>query len=1142
MSQLSIQVLGTPRIVLEDQAIDLGRRKALALLIYLAVTKEPHRRDRLSAFLWPDSDQGRAYAYLRQALWEIKRTLGDKWIQARRETVAISPKAAIEVDVNEFQKDFNSLLEHQHAPTQFCDECIPTLLRAMARYRGEFLEGFGLRDSPEFDDWQFFQSEALRRQFASGLQKLIQAYKAEGNLEKSVDYAQRWLSLDHLNETAHRELMSLYVLSGERAAAQRQYQDCSRIFKKELGVAPEAQTQELYQQIQSGAIHSIDNAMSLAQAQLPISPITELVQSFQLGGTYDNLPSYFTSFVGRRRELEEIRRLLQNPACRVLTLLGPGGIGKTRLAIQAADELKSSFQHGILFVPLAPLDTAQSIIPAVADALGIAYRQDDLQLKEQLLRHLHEKELLLVIDNFEHLIDGANILSEIIDHAAGAKMLVTSRQRLNLSWEWTMEVSGMRFPTPSSVVAMSIAEQPNQSKDVLEHYSAVEMFLESARRSRVDFVITPEAYPAVVRITQLVNGMPLGLELAAPWVNMLSCEEIATEIERNLDFLESALQDVPERQHSIRAVFDHSWKLLSENERQVFSQFSIFHNGFTRQAVQEVTGVSTRVLMSLIDKSLLRRGNDGRFEMHELLRQYASEKLTQTPDLKKYVGEHYCRYYSAAMQNWEKALKGPQQREALVEVQLDLQNVVAAWRWVASNQQVHLLEPMIEGLNLYYVGQKRYDEGLEACRFAVTQLGDQSSALGRRTLAYLLVWYALFQSYSGDSEASQESYQRSEAILDSLDINQTWFQRAGLLRGKGSLIFYLFGDEHGCDLIEESLSIYREHNDLWGESEVLTELGWIAKSQHLFDKAHQAWDQAQAIKRQIGDQLGLAIVLLEQALQVGFGIGNLHQAEALLRESNQILAQLGDQASFVRILENMDHIYITNGRFEDALDIRQEKLAYYKTLGNCYHLGMAYAHLCEVYQMLGDYKRSIQEGSAALEALEGASYSFEHSFASWLLGLTYLATGDLQQSRRLFEWSQSIHEQMHRPDGVGCLLVSTARIDFAMGDNMAAWRHVIQGLEKLLKHKNFLWALYGVASISLLLAQDGQLERAASLYALINAQPFAANSRWFRDVYGQPIHNITQTLAKDALSSAQARGREMELWATVAALLNEFGD
>jgi predicted ATPase len=326
-----------------------------------------------------------------------------------------------------------------------------------------------------------------------------------------------------------------------------------------------------------------------------------------------NLPHAAAPFVNRVSEIAEITDRLNDPSCRLLTLVGPGGIGKTRLAMPVAANCAEQFDDGVYFVPLHSVDSPDFILSAIIDVVSPQSRSGG-DLKHQFLQYLREKALLLVLDNFEHLLDGADLLTEILEAAPDVKLLVTSREALNLQEEWRYSVTGLQYPETTA------AEQPGA-------YSAVQLFVERARQVRGDLSLADEQ-AAVVRVCRLVEGMPLALELAAVWSRALHTNEIATEIQRSLDFLSTSLRNVPQRHQSMPAVFEQTWRRLTDEEQLVFRALSVFRSGFRREAAEAVAGVSMRVLSNLMDKSLLTREPNGRYQIHELLRQYAQTRAT----------------------------------------------------------------------------------------------------------------------------------------------------------------------------------------------------------------------------------------------------------------------------------------------------------------------------------------------------------------------------------------------------------------------------------------------------------------------------------------------------------------------------------
>jgi predicted ATPase len=414
-----------------------------------------------------------------------------------------------------------------------------------------------------------------------------------------------------------------------------------------------------------------------------------------------NLPVWLTPFVGREAELVAIAERLGAADCRLLTVIGPGGIGKTRLAVEAAAAQRGHFTHGVFFCSLAALQSVDAIVPSVAQAINFSFDLDtrvdaaseSQQQRSQLLDYLRQKSMLLILDNFEHLLDSADLVIDILKTAPDIKIVATSRERLNVQGEHLFSVAGIEFPADYLFYAET-------AQDVAR-YSAVKLFLTSAHQVRPGFEPTDEDLMAMGQICRLVQGMPLAIQLAAPWVQMLTPAEIAAEIGRDLDVLETDLRDVPERQRSIRTVFDHSWNLLTERERVVFQALSVFCGGFTRQAAQAVTGATLRDLMALVNKSLLHRTPVGQYEVaHELLRQYAVEKLETSGQADAARAAHSA-YYAEFLHQRETDLSVHKQSKTLDEIDANLENVLAAWAWALQRKDYPTIRRAMEGLRLF---------------------------------------------------------------------------------------------------------------------------------------------------------------------------------------------------------------------------------------------------------------------------------------------------------------------------------------------------------------------------------------------------------------------------------------------------------
>ncbi|HXQ38741.1 MAG TPA: AAA family ATPase, partial [Anaerolineales bacterium] len=418
-------------------------------------------------------------------------------------------------------------------------------------------------------------------------------------------------------------------------------------------------------------------------------PTSQLVSS--------NLPVPLTSIIGREHEMRAIIQQIQDPACRLLTLTGPGGVGKTRLALEVAHRLNESFKNGAPFVSLVGTSTSEFIVPAIAEAVGFVF-SGATELKVQLFNHFKEQQMLLILDNLEHLLSGIQLLDDLLEYAPGIKLLTTSREQLNLRAEWVFEVQGL--PVSSHI-----------ELDDLESNSAAALFIQRARQTDVNFTPRAENLPSITRICQLVDGLPLGLELAATWVRMMSLPEVAREIERSMDFLTTTARDASPRHRSMRAVFDYSWNLLSTEERQVMRKLSVFRGGFTRAAAEKVAGATLPLLSALLDKSLVRRNESGRYDLHELLRQYANVQLRAEEQEEQAVCEGHAEFYLSLLEAHKPMLQSRRQRDALAELSSETDNIRAAWDEAVSSRRLDLLRRGAWSLWYMYELRTYFQEG-----------------------------------------------------------------------------------------------------------------------------------------------------------------------------------------------------------------------------------------------------------------------------------------------------------------------------------------------------------------------------------------------------------------------------------------------
>lgn len=987
--------LGSPRIELEGVPFKSDRRKAIALLAYLAVTDESHTRDKLATLLWPDSDQARAYAYLRRTLWELKKSLGEAWLDIDRKQIAIKQSPEVWMDIAAFRRGLSAFPSDDTS-----DECLQSLEQAVSLYRDDFLAGFTLRDSPNFDEWQFFQTERSRSELVSALERLVLGYASRDESETAADHARRWIALDPLHEPAHQQLMWLYAKMGQRAAALRQYEICAQIMEDEIGVPPQPETRALHDQIRSGTLEfgegsKLQGLMEPAEATARIPPTTAL----------NNIPSPPTPFVGRRQELYEIGRLLDDPACRLITLVGPGGMGKTRLAIQAAAEKRADFADGVCFIPLVSLRSAEHIVPALAAALNFSFYKDEKgdEPRQQLLDYLRPRNLLLVMDNYERLLDGGGTFLpvDILATSPGTKILATSRARLNVQGETLFSVTGMKTPEEEIVEKLESAKQ-------LEPYTAIQLFIQCALRIRPEFETSIEHLVDIIHICQLVNGVPLGIELAAAWMGVLSPEEIAAEIEQSLDFLEVELADVPDRQRSIRAVFTSSWNLLTDEEQIVFKKLSVFHGGFAREAAQEVAGTSLKMLKALVDKSLLQIDLSGRYDVHELLRQYALEKLKTDPRVLKPVRHQHSTYYASFVSGRGEVMKGPEQKDAFDAVEIEIENIRAAWLWAAEQGQFDKVAETLDALTSYFTTRALPREFYPLLEMAVETMRPVSSAPNDQLilvkLQILQAWFLAM--YNHESKEIKDYTERALGRVRELHAEGNIGLAFSYL---GALYMWHIERIPGVQLQQEAVGMLRESGDKWALTIALNELGSSLSVVGEHEQAKQILVESITICRQTGDRLNLARGLLEMG-----SIASEEQAyDEVIRiceECREIFDAVGDHGRTAFTLNLLGENSLRTGDYKEAIESFQMAHEIFTGIGNRVWAGLMLSWKGLAALRLGDinYSRKIQQG--CLSHFQEIGYENGLAWSLWEMGETYRVEGKYLEARQWYRQSRNLYQ------------------------------------------------------------------------------------------------------------------------------------
>jgi len=654
-------------------------------------------------------------------------------------------------------------------------------------------------------------------------------------------------------------------------------------------------------------LKDLGEPQQLFQLLHPEMQLKEFPPLHSLSAHPHNLPIQTTPFLGREEELAEITRLLADAKCRLITLIGPGGIGKTRLALQCAAEKIERFTHGVFFIPLDPLSSAEQFITMIAQILKFQFysREDE---KQQLLTFLADKELLLVMDNFEHIVEGAGIIGDILNQTRNVKIMVTSRELLNLKGEWIVQLQGMDVPSGESID--------------IEGYSAVQLFLYNAQRVKTQVELSDEDKAYVTRICQLVGGLPLGIEIASSWVRTLTCKEIAQEIEKNYDFLVTSMRDIPERHRSLRAVFEYSWNLISQKEKNVLQRLSVFRGGFTREAAELLTGATLSDLASLTDKSLLFRDASGRYRMFGVLRQYAAEKLSEETSVVQEVEDKHAEFYADFMHRREGDIHSARCKEVYSEIKTEIENVRKAFERAIELKKTEWLDKFAVTSYFVYNHYGWYSEAEKLYERAIKAIAKSESQAQQIAYGRLLSRYAIFRYSTGHYDEA------CKYLLECLDIFKEpddKREKAQALMSLGNINSVLGDYDAATRYYEEVLQIYRHFNDEKNVAGILNNLGVIHYYKHEYDAAKKLYKESSEISNRINYKEMTAMATANLGL-VYHQEGDYKEAKRLLAACLEIEHLYGDQQQIANTLNNLGLALFRLKEYAEAKKAYQDSL------------------------------------------------------------------------------------------------------------------------------------------------------------------------------------------------------------------------
>ncbi|MBX3013070.1 MAG: AAA family ATPase [Caldilineaceae bacterium] len=859
------------------------------------------------------------------------------------------------------------------------------------------------------------------------------------------------------------------------------------------------------------------------------------------------LPDQLTPIVGRERELAELIERLRQPAVRLMTLVGAGGLGKTTLALAVAQALLAEarvapntiYADGIFFVALAPLTSAAELPSAIATVLGLSLQGSDLS--QALAQQLRHKQLLLILDNVEHLLHEApqtapsdsrsdrrsiHTIIDVVQSAHGVQILTTSRERLNLRGEHLYPVPPLAFAERATLAEAKTAP-------------AVQLFVQNAQRSDTSFDLTTADLPAVVRICQLVQGMPLGLELAAAHVGLLPLAAIASEIERSAEFLAVDWHDVPERQRSLRAVFDWSWQLLNPTEQHTLRQLAIFRGGFTRAAAQQIANANLPALTNLWRKSLLQRTEANtagsvtgeRYQIHELLRQFAMEQLDNEPAAEQAVHARHALYYLQWLMAQQVDLSGPRYQATLHAVESEVGNLTAAWAWAIAQRNLDLLAAVIPSLSAYYQRRGRYQEGYAACQNLVSQLGPTPTADD----AVLAVGQGL--AYQGAFAIELKRLTEARALLEhSLRLlNRPAFQAAS------AFVYYSLGYTAALQgqlaqahsWLERGLTLYQEHGDRLGAALTLHRLGRLAWLTGEYTQAHHWHSKSLALYRMLDDRMG-AIHAISDLAMVSVLVDRVLEATQLFAEANTLIELLDDPLESAEARRRLGWLLAQVGYNQAAQEQYEICLTLITTAQEEHFRLEAYLMLSYLHLMQCHYTQALTLSQALFEHASPLGIQRDAAFGLMLQGLAGLGQGDYPQARTHLQRALALFQGISNTDDQSYALLGLSYAQRALGDSAGARQSVLTVLRDAVTSRSTRGMRLALGAYVGRLLEEQKIEQAIELESLFMAHPYHGNSLFYRHLITEPVlAQAATSLPATAITAAQRRGQTRDLIATI---------
>ncbi len=885
---IKFHLLGQPTITFNNQPItDFASEKELLLLCYLACNSGEHGRSQLAGMLWGEMSEERARANLSTAIYNLRKRLPDA-LKITRKTVSMKGEKTFWLDTIAMREAANEQ-----------DSALKT---AVAFYRGLFLEGIYPKDAPELESWLQQERERWRLLALTMLDQLSNVQTQTGNWEAAITTLRRLLELEPWREESHRLLMRLLASLGRFNAALVQYETCRTLLQDELGIEPMAQTTAVYERIVAARQRSEE----------------------------DRLPAQPTPLVGRAAEMGKLFLWLHNPEQRLISLVGPGGSGKTRLALTAAKTHSYAFLDGVCFVPLAEVEEEAGLIQAIAAEIGLTLTASEE--RKQLLNYFRGKEMLLILDNVEQIVEPtADLVMALLESAVRLRFIVTSRSYLQLRAESRLPLDGLPVPPKNTAVS---------DEESVTDFDAVRLFVQEAQRVNPAFSFNGQG-DAIAALCRMVEGLPLAIELAAALVNTQLPNQLLSQVEVGFDSLAATMRDIPARHRGLRAVFDYSWQMLTPLQQQTLARLTVFHGGFSQRSAAAVAMADTTLLAELVTKSLVRIEATDRYSLHKIINQYALEQLEEREE----AVEEHAAFFTNRIAEVTADLHGPKQTTVSRQLLIDLANIEAAWQTAITAENMDALLAMAPGLTRFYRVAGLFQAGVTAYSNAVARLASPPPTLHLHQ-ALFLVEKQEFAAAATAVNIAIEDGLRDPALLAQAHLIMTEVQ---LHQGQSG---------EARHTLERALALAETAQVPWLLAQSWHKMGWLEERAGNYSQAEKATRQAIALYESTGDLLGLALAYHSLGV-VTFRQGDMATTKEILEKALAVRRQVDPNGlSSARILVNLGSVINNLGQEEESLRYFQDALAVFQQTGDRSGAALASDMLGESYSCRYDFKQA----------------------------------------------------------------------------------------------------------------------------------------------------------------------------------------